>query len=235
MCQIKILLRYEHAVFWMDIAGAGLATRPGTGAWEHKGTCRFRGRSAPRIIPRNIPETYPKHTQNSARPPQCPSATIFIVRLSKYLCSSWMWSYGFRATGSVLQSTSLYYQVRVCTPKYEFVLQGTSLCYRVWVCTTEYKLVLQRTRFTCLYYRLPVCTTEYEVAVKGASLCHRIRVCIGGYSFVPQSTSLCCILRVCVTWYEFVSQRPKCDKVRESLKLLRATIHKRSLVYILAS
>ena len=40
---------------------------------------------------------------------------------------------------SVLQSTSLYYNVIICSTKDQFVLvlQSTSLYYRIRICTTE--------------------------------------------------------------------------------------------------
>jgi hypothetical protein len=48
----------------------------------------------------------------------------------------------------LVDNTSLYDKVLVCTTTYSSVLQSTSLCYKVLVCIS-------------LYYKVLVCTTRY--------------------------------------------------------------------------
>ena len=60
---------------------------------------------------------------------------------------------------SVLQSTTLYYKVRLCTTKYDSVLQSTTLYYKVRLGITRYDSVLQS---TTLYYIARLSATEYD-------------------------------------------------------------------------
>ena len=98
------------------------------------------------------------------------SCTMGFEHLARTQCTvslgSTMWpkndaQCGLRASSIALRpqgaTLTLYYKVRLCTTRCDFVLQGATLHYKERLCTTRCDFVLQG---TTLYNKVRLCTTR---------------------------------------------------------------------------